>query len=137
MRRATIGWLGAGLAVSTALGAQACGSGGTGGGTTTTTNSHGGSTSSASGSTSSSGGGGATSSSSGSASTSSSGTASSSSGTASSSSGSTSSGGPDSVLMHHKNPSRDGVYIQPTFTKAAIGTLHKDTTFAPTAIQGH
>jgi hypothetical protein len=42
----------------------------------------------------------------------------------------------DSVLMHHKNPSRDGVYVQPTFTKAAIATLHKDTTFAPTGIQG-
>jgi hypothetical protein len=39
--------------------------------------------------------------------------------------------------MHHKNPSRDGVYVQPTFTKAAIATLHKDPTFVPTGLQGN
>jgi outer membrane protein assembly factor BamB len=38
----------------------------------------------------------------------------------------------DSVLTHHKNPSRDGLYVQPTFTKAAIGTLHRDTAFSGT-----
>jgi hypothetical protein len=35
----------------------------------------------------------------------------------------------DSVLMHHKNPSRDGLYVQPKLTKAAIGTLHVDPGF--------
>jgi hypothetical protein len=36
--------------------------------------------------------------------------------------------------MHHKNPNRDGLYIQPTLTKAAAATLVKDTTFAPTIV---
>ena len=44
-------------------------------------------------------------------------------------------GGPaspgDSVLMHHKNPSRDGLYVEAALTKAAIATLHVDTSFAP------
>ena len=43
-------------------------------------------------------------------------------------------GGPsspgDSVLMHHKNPSRDGMYIEPALTKAAVASLHVDTSFA-------
>jgi hypothetical protein len=35
-----------------------------------------------------------------------------------------------SVLMHHKNPSRDGVYIQPMLTKAAVtATFTKDPAF--------
>ncbi len=38
----------------------------------------------------------------------------------------------DSVLTHHKNLSRDGVYVQPTLTKAALATLHKDPTFTVT-----
>jgi outer membrane protein assembly factor BamB len=38
----------------------------------------------------------------------------------------------DSVLTHHKNPNRDGLYVQPTFTKAAIGTLHRDASFSAT-----
>jgi outer membrane protein assembly factor BamB len=37
-----------------------------------------------------------------------------------------------SVLRHHKNRNRDGLYVEPTFTKAAIGTLHKVTTFNAT-----
>jgi hypothetical protein len=41
-------------------------------------------------------------------------------------------GGPqagDSVLTHHRNASRDGVYVQPTFTKAAAKNLTKDAAF--------
>lgn len=34
-----------------------------------------------------------------------------------------------SVLEHHGNPTRDGLFVDPTFTDAAIGTLHKDATF--------
>jgi hypothetical protein len=34
-----------------------------------------------------------------------------------------------SVVMHHNHPSRDGMYVEPTFTKAAVATLHVDTTF--------
>lgn len=34
-----------------------------------------------------------------------------------------------SVLEHHGNPTRDGLYVDPTFTASAIGTLHKDTAF--------
>jgi hypothetical protein len=44
--------------------------------------------------------------------------------------------GGDSVLTHHKNPTRDGVYVQPALTKTAVATLHQDTTFKPTGIQG-
>ena len=36
----------------------------------------------------------------------------------------------DSVLMHHKNPNRDGMYVEPALTKAAVATLHVDTSFA-------
>jgi outer membrane protein assembly factor BamB len=35
----------------------------------------------------------------------------------------------DSVLTHHKNPTRDGVYVEPALTKAAVATLNQDTTF--------
>jgi hypothetical protein len=38
----------------------------------------------------------------------------------------------DSVLTHHKNPSRDGLYVQPMLTRAAIGTLHVDPNFTAT-----
>jgi hypothetical protein len=34
--------------------------------------------------------------------------------------------------MHHKNPSRDGVYVQPALTKAAAAGLKKDTNFDAT-----
>jgi hypothetical protein len=34
--------------------------------------------------------------------------------------------------MHHKNPSRDGVYTEPALTKAAAAGLTKDTTFVGT-----
>jgi hypothetical protein len=32
-----------------------------------------------------------------------------------------------SVYQHHKNPSRNGVYIESTFTKSAVTTMHKTT----------
>jgi hypothetical protein len=35
-----------------------------------------------------------------------------------------------SVLQHHNNPSRDGVYVDAALTFAAAATLHIDTTFA-------
>jgi outer membrane protein assembly factor BamB len=38
----------------------------------------------------------------------------------------------DSVLMLHRNPSHDGVYVQPTFTKAALAQLDVDATFKAT-----
>jgi hypothetical protein len=38
----------------------------------------------------------------------------------------------DSVLMHHKNLNRDGVYVQPKLTKAAAAGLRLDSTFHPT-----
>jgi hypothetical protein len=41
----------------------------------------------------------------------------------------------DSVLMHHKNPSRAGVYVQPSITKAAAKTMHLDPAFHA-AVQG-
>jgi outer membrane protein assembly factor BamB len=34
-----------------------------------------------------------------------------------------------SVLQHHKNASRDGVYVDPLMTKTAAQTLHKDAAF--------
>jgi hypothetical protein len=38
----------------------------------------------------------------------------------------------DSVLTHHKNPSRDGLYVQPTLTKAAVtATFNQDPGFMP------
>jgi hypothetical protein len=49
-------------------------------------------------------------------------------GGAAGSSGTISSG--ESVLMHHRNPNRDGVYVQPTLTKAAVAaSFNKDTGF--------
>jgi hypothetical protein len=38
----------------------------------------------------------------------------------------------DSVLMHHKNPSRDGVYVQPALTHAAAAGLKLDPSFNAT-----
>jgi outer membrane protein assembly factor BamB len=43
----------------------------------------------------------------------------------------------DSVLMHHKDPARTGVYVQPTFTHAAVATLHKDPSFTASGVQGN
>jgi len=37
-----------------------------------------------------------------------------------------------SVLQHHKNPSRDGVYVDAAFTKTAAAKLHMDATFKAT-----
>jgi len=42
----------------------------------------------------------------------------------------------DSVLMHHKNLNRDGLYVQPALTKTAAAGLHKDTTFVSPPLQG-
>ena len=41
----------------------------------------------------------------------------------------------DSVLMHHKNLSRDGVYVQPPLTKAAAAGLHTGPD-VPSAVLG-
>jgi len=45
-------------------------------------------------------------------------------------------GGPASsaanVLQYHRNLSRDGLYVDPAFTKAAAVRIHKDTTFNAT-----
>jgi hypothetical protein len=35
-----------------------------------------------------------------------------------------------SVLQHHKNATRDGVYVDKAFTAAAMATMHRDTTFS-------
>jgi hypothetical protein len=43
--------------------------------------------------------------------------------------------GSANVLTFHKNLSRDGVYIDPAFTKVNAAKIHKDTTFTAT-IQG-
>src|SRR4030095_12492489 len=46
-------------------------------------------------------------------------------------------GGPSvSVVQHHNNLSRDGVYVDARLTRAAAATLHVDTTFGNTAIMG-
>jgi hypothetical protein len=37
----------------------------------------------------------------------------------------------DSVLQRNKNPARDGLFVQPSLTKAAAATMHIDTTFTP------
>ncbi len=37
---------------------------------------------------------------------------------------------PADVLQHHKNPSRDGVYVDPGFSAQAAAGLHADATFA-------
>jgi hypothetical protein len=39
-----------------------------------------------------------------------------------------------SVLEHHGNPSRDGLYVDPAFSDAALATMHRDTTFAGTVV---
>ncbi|MEP7125217.1 MAG: hypothetical protein ABJE95_30080, partial [Byssovorax sp.] len=48
--------------------------------------------------------------------------------------GGTGGGGPvdlgDSVLQHHKNPTRDGVYTQPLITPQTAPMMHVDPTFA-------
>jgi hypothetical protein len=38
----------------------------------------------------------------------------------------------DSVLERNHHPSRDGLYVQPTLTKAAVASMAMDTTFAGT-----
>lgn len=38
----------------------------------------------------------------------------------------------DSVLERNHHPSRDGLYVQPTFTKAAVAKLAMETTFNAT-----
>jgi hypothetical protein len=38
--------------------------------------------------------------------------------------------------MHHKNLNRDGVYIQPALTKAAVATLKADSAFNATVVNG-
>lgn len=38
-----------------------------------------------------------------------------------------------SVLQHHNHASRDGVYVDAALTKAAVGGMHLDTTFAGAA----
>ena len=44
--------------------------------------------------------------------------------------------GGDSVLTNHKNPNRDGVYVEPALTKTAAAGLHKLSTFVSAAISG-
>jgi hypothetical protein len=39
------------------------------------------------------------------------------------------------VLQHHKNPTRNGVYVEPTFTKTAIATMHKTTIMGTVSTQ--
>ena len=81
-----------------------------------------------SGATSSSGTGGATAGSSASATSS-----------GATSSSSTSSSGavdPESVLQRNKHMNRDGLFVEPTLTKAVAATMALDTTFKPT-IQGN
>jgi hypothetical protein len=43
--------------------------------------------------------------------------------------------GTGSVLQYHRNPSRDGLYMDAAFTKAAAAKIHRDVTFTAT-IQG-
>ena len=46
-------------------------------------------------------------------------------------------GGPSvSVVQHHNNLSRDGVYVDARLTRAAAMTIHVDTTFGNTALLG-
>ena len=40
------------------------------------------------------------------------------------------------MLLHHNNPSRDGVYLDTRLTRAAAATMHVDATFANTALTG-
>jgi hypothetical protein len=41
-----------------------------------------------------------------------------------------------SVTQFHKNASRDGLYVDPLFTKAAAAAIHRDTSFASAPIAG-
>ena len=41
-----------------------------------------------------------------------------------------------SVLQHHNNPSRDGFYVDPVLSKAAIAKLHVDPAFAGATVSG-
>jgi outer membrane protein assembly factor BamB len=41
-----------------------------------------------------------------------------------------------SVVQHHNNPTRDGLYVQTTLTRAAAATMQRDSTFAGT-VQGN
>src|SRR5581483_4819556 len=50
-----------------------------------------------------------------------------SSGASTSSSGGSSGSYDFSVYQHHKNPTRDGVYTEPTFSKATAATMHTTT----------
>jgi hypothetical protein len=118
MRRARSGWLGAGLLASAVLALGACGSKGrstsegTGGATTT----------------------GATTSSTGTTSTSTTATTS----TTTMGAGGTGGAAPaigDSVLMHHRSPSHDGVYVQPKLTKGVVPWMTLDPSFDG-AVQG-
>jgi PQQ enzyme repeat len=43
--------------------------------------------------------------------------------------------GAASVLQHHNSATRDGLYVQPALTRAAVGALHRDSTFNA-SIQG-
>jgi hypothetical protein len=40
------------------------------------------------------------------------------------------------VLQHHNNLARDGVYIEPAFTKTAVTKMHLDPTFANATVTG-
>src|SRR5262249_48147738 len=40
-----------------------------------------------------------------------------------------------SVLQHHRSASRDGLYVEPVLTRAAVAALHRDPTFNA-SIQG-
>src|SRR5260370_12374804 len=33
------------------------------------------------------------------------------------------------VLQHHNNSNRDGLYVDPLFTRAAAGNIHRDSSF--------
>jgi len=41
-----------------------------------------------------------------------------------------------SVLLHHNNPSRDGVYVDALINRGAAATMHVDTSFANVALTG-
>ncbi len=107
------------------------GDGGDDGTSSGASGSGGGSGGASSGSSGASGSGGAASS--GGASSGASSSGASSSGASSSSGGDGGTAGYDfSVYQHHKNGTRNGVYIEPTFSSTAVATMHK-TTFMGTA----
>jgi hypothetical protein len=45
-------------------------------------------------------------------------------------------GGDLSVLAHHNGPRRDGLYVDPTLTKASAAGFHRDASFDASAISG-